>query len=33
MTTELLTDPSHTRENLRMMETAIRKGWQITEGR
>lgn len=31
MTTELLTNPGHTREDLRMVETAIRKGWQIPE--
>ena len=31
MTTELLTDPGHSREDLRMVETAIRKGWQIPD--
>jgi len=31
MTTELLTDPSHSRADLAMVETAIRKGWQIPE--
>lgn len=31
MTTELLTDTGHTRSDLRMVETAIRKGWQIPD--
>jgi hypothetical protein len=31
MTTELLTDPKHTRGDLRQMESAIRKGWQIPD--
>ena len=31
MTTELLTDPGHTREDLRIVETAIRKGWLIPD--
>jgi hypothetical protein len=30
-TTELLTNPGHTREDFRMVETAIRKGWQIPD--
>ena len=29
--TELLTDPKHTRGDLRQVETAIRKGWQIPD--
>jgi hypothetical protein len=29
--TELLTDPTHTRGDLRQIETAIRKGWTIPE--
>ena len=29
--TELLTDPAHTRGDLRQIETAIRKGWTIPE--
>jgi hypothetical protein len=29
--TELLTDPTHTRGDLRQIETAIRKGWAIPE--
>jgi hypothetical protein len=31
MTTELLTNPGHSREDLRIVETAIRKGWEIPE--
>jgi hypothetical protein len=31
MSTELLTDPTHTRGDLRQIETAIRKGWTIPE--
>ena len=31
MTTELLTDPKHTRGDLRQIESAIRKGWQIPD--
>ena len=31
MSTELLTDPAHTRGDLRQIETAIRKGWTIPE--
>ncbi len=31
MSTELLTDPTHTRGDLRQIETAIRKGWAIPE--
>lgn len=31
LTTELLTDPGHTRADLRIVETAIRKGWQIPD--
>jgi hypothetical protein len=31
MATELLTDPKHTRGDLRQVETAIRKGWQIPD--
>lgn len=30
-TTELLTNQSHSREDLRMVESAIRKGWVIPE--
>jgi len=29
--TTLLTDPAHTRNDLRQVETAIRKGWQIPD--
>jgi|LauGreDrversion4_2_1035121.scaffolds.fasta_scaffold1090645_2 hypothetical protein len=29
--TTLLTDPAHTRGDLRQMESAIRKGWQIPD--
>jgi hypothetical protein len=29
--TTLLTDPKHTRGDLRQVETAIRKGWQIPD--
>ena len=29
--TELLTDSRHTRSDLRMIETAIRKGWKIPD--
>ena len=28
---ELLTDPTHTRGDLRQIETAVRKGWKIPE--
>lgn len=31
MTTELLADHGHTRSDLRLVETAIRKGWQIPD--
>lgn len=31
MTTELLTDPGHARADIRLVETAIRKGWQIPD--
>lgn len=31
MTTELLTDAGHSRADLMMVETAIRKGWQIPD--
>lgn len=31
MTTELLTDTGHSRSDLAMLETAIRKGWDIPE--
>lgn len=31
MTAELLTDTGHSREDLRMIETAIRKDWQIPD--
>lgn len=31
MTTELLTDPGHTRSDLRQIESAVRKGWVIPD--
>lgn len=31
MATELLTDPGHTRSDLRQIESAIRKGWVIPD--
>ena len=31
VTTELLSDSGHSREDLRMIETAIRKDWQIPD--